>query len=45
EVRTQVVSGTHYAFEFELQDGELWNAMVLRSARGDYMIERHAKKG
>ncbi|EGQ7859163.1 cystatin [Vibrio parahaemolyticus] len=45
EVRTQVVAGTHYAFEFELQDGEVWNAMVLRSARGDYMIERHAKKG
>ncbi|WP_256936758.1 cystatin, partial [Vibrio diabolicus] len=45
EVRTKMVSGTHYAFEFELQDGQVWNAIVLHSARGDYMIERHAKKG
>ncbi|MDW1901490.1 MULTISPECIES: cystatin [Vibrio] len=45
EVRTKMVGGTHYAFEFELQDGQVWNAIVLHSARGDYMIERHAKKG
>ncbi|WP_447066167.1 cystatin [Vibrio alginolyticus] len=45
EVRTKIVGGTHYAFEFELQDGKVWNAIVLHSARGDYMIERHAKKG
>ncbi|PFG58515.1 hypothetical protein ATG66_1066 [Vibrio sp. ES.051] len=45
EVRTQMAAGTHYAFEFELQDGQVWNAMVFHSARGDYMIERHAKKG
>ncbi|ENM6363651.1 cystatin [Vibrio alginolyticus] len=45
DVRTQIVGGTHYAMEFELKDGEVWNAIVLHSARGDYMIERHAKKG
>ncbi|AIV08195.1 cystatin [Vibrio harveyi] len=45
DVRTQVVGGIHYAMEFELKDGEVWNAIVLHSARGDYMIERHAKKG
>ncbi|MGI3102977.1 cystatin [Vibrio alginolyticus] len=45
EVRTKMVGGTHYAMEFELKDGEVWNAIVLHSARGDYMIERHAKKG
>ncbi|HHF3017855.1 TPA: cystatin [Vibrio diabolicus] len=45
EVRTKMVGGAHYAFEFELQDGQVWNAIVLHSARGDYMIERHAKKG
>ncbi|MCS0045190.1 MULTISPECIES: cystatin [Vibrio diabolicus subgroup] len=45
EVRTKMVGGTHYAFEFELQDGQVWNAIVLHSARGDYMIERYAKKG
>ncbi|MEQ3490894.1 cystatin [Vibrio sp. SSH13-20] len=45
DVRTQVVGGIHYAMEFELKDGQVWNAIVLHSARGDYMIERHAKKG
>lgn len=45
DVRTQIVGGTHYAMEFELKDGQVWNAIVLHSARGDYMIERHAKKG
>ncbi|HDM8055492.1 cystatin [Vibrio harveyi] len=45
DVRTQVVGGIHYAMEFELKGGEVWNAIVLHSARGDYMIERHAKKG
>ncbi|WP_215810459.1 cystatin [Vibrio alginolyticus] len=45
EVRTKMVGSTHYAFEFELQDGQVWNAIVLHSARGDYMIERHGKKG
>ncbi|CAE6932942.1 hypothetical protein ACOMICROBIO_GDFFDHBD_02722 [Vibrio sp. B1REV9] len=45
EVRTQVVAGTRYAIEFEFKDGEIWNAMIFHSARGDYMIERHAKKG
>ncbi|MEO0889141.1 MAG: cystatin, partial [Pseudomonadota bacterium] len=39
------VGGIHYAMEFELKDGQVWNAIVLHSARGDYMIERHAKKG
>ncbi|MGR5068418.1 cystatin domain-containing protein [Vibrio alfacsensis] len=45
QVRTQVVAGTRYAIEFELKNGEIWNAMVFHSSRGDYMIERHAKKG
>ncbi|MED5503846.1 MAG: cystatin [Pseudomonadota bacterium] len=45
DVRTQVVGGIHYAMESELKDGQVWNAIVLHSARGDYMIERHAKKG
>ncbi|MGR5236409.1 cystatin domain-containing protein [Vibrio alfacsensis] len=45
QVRTQVVAGIRYAIEFELKNGEIWNAMVFHSSRGDYMIERHAKKG
>mgnify|MGYP006235683817 CR=1 FL=1 len=44
-VRTKRVGGIHYAMEFELEDGQVWNAIVLHSSRGDYMIERHAKKG
>ena len=44
-VRTKRVGGIHYAMEFELEDGQVWNAIALHSSRGEYMIERHAKKG
>ncbi|NOJ21875.1 cystatin family protein [Vibrio coralliilyticus] len=45
QVRTQVVSGMNYAIEFTLENGEVWHAVVNRSLRDDYMIERIAKPG
>lgn len=42
-VRTQVVSGINYAIEFTLENGEVWNTVVYKNLRNDYMIERVAK--
>ncbi|MCY9804615.1 cystatin domain-containing protein [Vibrio scophthalmi] len=45
EVRSQVVNGTNYAIEIELENGEVWHAIVYRNIRGDYMIDSVAKQG
>lgn len=45
EVRTQVVNGTNYAIEIELENGEIWHAIVYRNIRNDYMIDSVAKQG
>ncbi|EGA68775.1 hypothetical protein VISI1226_10617 [Vibrio sinaloensis DSM 21326] len=45
DVRTQVVNGVNYAIEFTLENGEVWNTVVFRNLRNDYMIEQIAKQG
>ena len=45
QVRTQIVNGTNYAIEIELENGEIWHAMVYRNLRNDYMIDSVAKQG
>ena len=45
QVRTQIVNGTNFAIEIELQNGEVWHAMVYRNLRNDYMIDSVAKQG
>lgn len=45
EIRTQVVSGMNYAFEFTLENGEVWHGVVYRNIRGDYMVEQVAEQG
>tara|TARA_Y100001956_G_scaffold56230_2_gene55252 strand:+ start:1893 stop:2264 length:372 start_codon:yes stop_codon:yes gene_type:complete len=45
EVRTQIVSGVNYAIEFTLDNGEVWNTVVYKNLRNDYMIERVATQG
>ena len=45
QVKTQVVNGVNYAIEFTLENGEIWNTLVFRNLRNDYMIEQVAKPG
>lgn len=45
QVRSQIVNGTNYAIEIELENDEVWHAIVYRNIRGDYMIDSVAKQG
>ncbi|NVD07784.1 pyruvate dehydrogenase [Vibrio sp. JPW-9-11-11] len=45
QVLTQVVSGTNYAIEYSLKNGETWHAVVYRNLRNDYMVDQVAELG
>jgi len=45
DVRTQVVAGMNYAVEFELENGEIWNAIVYQSLNDEYSITQQPKLG
>lgn len=45
QVRTQVVNGTNYAIEVQLENGEYWHGIVYRNIRGDYLIDSLPKQG
>ncbi|MBE9609282.1 cystatin domain-containing protein [Chitinilyticum piscinae] len=44
EVRTQVVAGTNYAVKFQLDNGEVWHAVVWRKLDGHYQVTQRASK-
>jgi hypothetical protein len=44
-VRSQVVNGTNYAIEFQMDNGEVWNTIVYRSLKGDLSITQPAQLG
>ncbi|QLG89001.1 2-oxoglutarate dehydrogenase [Chitinibacter bivalviorum] len=44
EVRTQVVAGTNYAITFELDNGEVWHAIVWHDLQGKYTMTQPASK-
>ncbi|MEZ8102681.1 cystatin domain-containing protein [Vibrio bivalvicida] len=45
DVRTQVVAGMNYAVEFELENGEVWNAIIYQSLNNEYSITQEPKLG
>lgn len=45
EVRTQVVAGLNYAIEFELDNDEVWHAIVYRDLGGNYHLAQRAQLG
>ncbi|AIW16151.1 cystatin domain-containing protein [Vibrio tubiashii] len=45
DVRTQVVAGMNYAVEFELENGEVWNAIVYQSLDDEYSITQQPTLG
>ncbi len=44
-VRTQIVSGINYAIEFEMDNGEIWKAIVYRSLDGEVKVTQPAQLG
>lgn len=44
-VRSQVVNGTNYAIEFEMDNGEVWTTIVYRSRKGALSITQPAQQG
>lgn len=45
EVKTQVVNGTNYAIDFELDNGQVWNTQVFRSLKGHFKMTQPAQQG
>lgn len=45
DVRTQVVAGMNYAVEFELENGQIWHAVVFHSLDDSYTVTEVAKQG
>ena len=43
-VRKQVVKGMNYNVTFELENGEVWNAIVYRDLSGNFSITKPASK-
>jgi hypothetical protein len=44
-VRSQVVNGTNYAIEFQMDNGEVWNTIVYRSLKGELTVTQPAQLG
>ncbi|MBR9789661.1 MAG: 2-oxoglutarate dehydrogenase [Vibrionaceae bacterium] len=44
-VRSQIVSGINYAIEFEMDNGEIWKAIVYRSLDGEVKVMQPAQLG
>lgn len=44
-VRSQVVNGTNYAIEFQMDNGEVWTTIVYRSLKGALSITQPAQQG
>jgi len=45
DVRTQVVAGSNYDIEFQLDNGEVWNTRVYQDLNGNYEMTRTAAQG
>jgi len=45
DVRTQVVAGMNYAVEFELENGEVWHAVVYQNLNDEYTVTKIATPG
>ncbi|WP_070964115.1 cystatin domain-containing protein [Vibrio sonorensis] len=45
DVRSQVVNGTNYAVEFELENGQVWHVTFYRSLREKTTVTEPAHRG
>ncbi len=41
-VKTQVVAGVNYNIDFQLENGEVWNTVVYRNLKNEYLMTKAA---
>ncbi len=44
-VKSQIVAGVNYAIDFEMDNGELWNAVVYQDLDDNYIVTQKAAQG